>query len=96
MGKNNRRKGAERPGEEYLHLPPHPSFTPTASSIVDTHTHLMSTFSEYAVKYPALNYPTVHDFIRGMYCSDTPAPISQMAGWDRFLSVEAVINSPLG
>jgi len=71
MGK----KGRGPVAEEFLHLPPHPSASASSASVCDTHTHLLSTFAQYTMKYsPSSAYPTVHEFVRGVYCSDTPPP----------------------
>ena len=68
-------------GEEYLHLPPHTSASAGSTSICDTHTHLLSTFSEYTMKYlPSSAYMTVYEFVRGLYCSDTPPPVLEGKG----------------
>ena len=50
-----------------LHLPAHPSASPTSSTIVDTHTHLLSTFAFYRQKFPSGKYETVFDFAKGLY-----------------------------
>lgn len=60
MGKNNKK----RLDESYLLLS---TTQPSAVPIVDTHTHLISTFSAYKEKYPSGKYATVHDFIKGVY-----------------------------
>ncbi|KAH9913724.1 uncharacterized protein B0H18DRAFT_1097305 [Fomitopsis serialis] len=67
MGKN---KKSSVPDEQHLHLPrlssiPEGIITP----IVDTHTHLHSTFGAYRSKYPSGRYEThgSFDFVRGMY-----------------------------
>ncbi|KAF9519979.1 hypothetical protein BS47DRAFT_1287707 [Hydnum rufescens UP504] len=71
MGKNR----TKTPGEGYMHLPAHPSYSgSTCALIVDTHTHLLSTFASYREKYPTSKYETVFDFVRGIYCSQTPPP----------------------
>ncbi|KAF7299212.1 hypothetical protein MIND_00869900 [Mycena indigotica] len=44
----------------------HPAVSPT-SPIVDTHTHLASTFEAYRHKYPDGKYADVFDFVRGLY-----------------------------
>ncbi|KAJ7251127.1 hypothetical protein B0H12DRAFT_1119685 [Mycena haematopus] len=68
MGK----KKAAPPPESLFHLT-HPSVSSSPSSpssprpIVDTHTHLASTFEAYRHKYPAGQYTTVYDFVRGLY-----------------------------
>jgi hypothetical protein len=43
--------------------------------IVDTHTHLASTFEAYRHKYPAGDYTTVYDFVRGLY---VPAGVTEI------------------
>ncbi|EKM61802.1 uncharacterized protein PHACADRAFT_248680 [Phanerochaete carnosa HHB-10118-sp] len=59
------------PGEEHLLLPVHPSRTerPEAEHepTVDTHTHLLSTFSAYQATYKPGNHQTIWEFVRGMY-----------------------------
>ncbi|KAI1796490.1 hypothetical protein LXA43DRAFT_879704 [Ganoderma leucocontextum] len=65
MGKN---KKSSVPDEGHLLLPqhagrPHPASTP----IVDTHTHLLSTYSFYRSKYKQARYTTVYDFVRELY-----------------------------
>ncbi|KDQ20351.1 hypothetical protein BOTBODRAFT_27772 [Botryobasidium botryosum FD-172 SS1] len=73
MGKNKR---PSAPAEEYLHLPAHPSFaaSPSPPPIIDTHTHLLSTYSHYRTKYLSARYETIHDFVRALYRSDVPPP----------------------
>jgi len=61
MGKNNK-KG---PSEDSLVLPDHPRhFT---APIVDTHTHLMSTFVAYKQKYKEGKCENLYDFVNGLY-----------------------------
>ena len=60
MGKNNKK----RLDESYLLLS---TTQPSAVPIVDTHTHLISTFSTYKEKYPSGKFATVYDFVKGMY-----------------------------
>jgi len=70
------RKGRGPVAEEYLHLPPHASASASSAPVCDTHTHLLSTFAEYTMKYsPSSAYSTVHEFVRGVYSSGTPAPL---------------------
>ncbi|GBE85492.1 Deoxyribonuclease Tat-D [Sparassis crispa] len=65
MGKN---KKAALPDEVHLVLPSHPERTPgSGPAIVDTHTHLVSTFSSYRSKYRSGKHETIHDFIRELY-----------------------------
>ncbi|KAG8953122.1 hypothetical protein FRC04_003070 [Tulasnella sp. 424] len=40
-------------------VPPHP--------VIDTHTHLVSTFGAYRSKYPDGQFLTIHDFVRGYF-----------------------------
>jgi len=61
MGKNNR-KG---PSEGCLILPNHPGHTTAA--IVDTHTHLVSTYAAYRQKYKDGKYESIYDFVKGLY-----------------------------
>jgi TatD DNase family protein len=66
MGKNKR---GNLPNEELLHLPPHPSLTGATSPIIDTHTHVASTFAAYRSKYKEGRYQTAFEFVRAM-CKD--------------------------
>jgi TatD DNase family protein len=59
MGK----KKPSTPGEEYLLLPTPPS----TWNIVDTHTHVASTFSNYRLRYKQGKHQTVYDLVRTMY-----------------------------
>ncbi|KAG8908499.1 hypothetical protein FRB99_005858 [Tulasnella sp. 403] len=43
------------------------STTSQKPSIIDTHTHVLSTFSEYRRKYPDGQFSTIHEFVRGFY-----------------------------
>jgi TatD DNase family protein len=45
-------------------------------AVVDTHMHLISTFSAYRSKYPEGNYQTVHEFVRGFY---SPRPSGEVS-----------------
>ncbi|THH29443.1 hypothetical protein EUX98_g4738 [Antrodiella citrinella] len=80
MGKN---KKNATPGEENLHLPPHPFYSESTAdanvtsftAIVDTHTHLVSTFESYVSAYPQARYLTIHDFVRGFYTSEHPSKV---------------------
>jgi len=59
MGK----KKLNTPGEEHLLLP-----TPLSSlGIVDTHTHIASTYSFYRQRYKGGKHENVFDFIKAMY-----------------------------
>lgn len=63
MGKN---KKFLLPSEEHLELPLRPLGRKIVP-IVDTHTHLISTFAAYRGKYKKGKYETVFDFVRGLY-----------------------------
>jgi TatD DNase family protein len=63
MGKQKSR--SQPPSEEYLLLPPYPASN--GVPIVDTHTHLASTFAFYKQKYPNGQYQTIHDFVKALY-----------------------------
>lgn len=70
-GKPARKMGKKKPSvpaEEHLLLPQHPA-RPDAQTtpIVDTHTHLLSTFSFYRSKYKEGKHDTVYDFVRELY-----------------------------
>ncbi|KAI0795993.1 hydrolase [Abortiporus biennis] len=70
MGKNKKK---QTPGEDHLILPLHPSRStspsphPSSALVVDTHTHLLSTFEAYRKAYKPGKYETVWDFARAMY-----------------------------
>ncbi|KAK2460491.1 hypothetical protein APHAL10511_007497 [Amanita phalloides] len=51
--------------ESILRLPPHP--TAQNAPIVDTHTHLASTFAAYRMRYKTGRYENVFDFMEGLY-----------------------------
>ncbi|KAG5653457.1 hypothetical protein H0H81_000226 [Sphagnurus paluster] len=57
------KKKSNTPSEQFLLLPTPPS----TSSIVDTHTHLASTFSNYRHRYKSGKFEDVHQFIQAMY-----------------------------
>ncbi|PFH45612.1 hypothetical protein AMATHDRAFT_8907 [Amanita thiersii Skay4041] len=61
MGK----KKSTTPSEDLLLLPAHS--TASAAPIVDTHTHLVSTFTAYRTRYRTGKYENVFDFLRGLY-----------------------------
>ncbi|KAF8994504.1 hypothetical protein BDQ17DRAFT_1392418 [Cyathus striatus] len=46
---------------------PSPTDPPTTHGIIDTHTHLASTFNFYQTRYKTGKHTDVYDFIRGMY-----------------------------
>ncbi|KAK1218233.1 hypothetical protein PQX77_019084 [Marasmius sp. AFHP31] len=53
--------------EDKLFLPTHPTSSSSSVSIVDTHTHLASTYETYRHKFKTAKYETVYEFVRGMY-----------------------------
>ena len=55
------------PDEQHLCLPPHPQATSQATPIVDTHTHLLSTFSKYRSVYPSAKHQDIFAFVRELY-----------------------------
>ena len=57
--------GQKTPPESILFLPAHS--TATNAPIVDTHTHLASTFAAYRSRYKTGLYENVFDFMRGLY-----------------------------
>ena len=59
MGKNKKRTAVL--DESHLILNTLPTST-AITSIVDTHTHLLSTFEEYHKKYPKRAYDTIYKF----------------------------------
>ncbi|KAI0645355.1 hypothetical protein C8Q79DRAFT_910324 [Trametes meyenii] len=62
------RKKNSAPAEHHLLLPQHSGRADTQPApIVDTHTHLLSTFSLYRSKYKEGKHDTVYDFVREMY-----------------------------
>jgi TatD DNase family protein len=67
MGKN------KTPAESNLILPAATEADGAGSSgvsqlpIVDTHTHLHSTYSTYKRKYPNGTFSSIHEFVKGVY-----------------------------
>ena len=65
------KKKINTPPEETLLLPIHPARArlPDDSHVatVDTHTHLLSTFSSYRNTYKSGQYETIWEFVRAMY-----------------------------
>ncbi|KAJ7668881.1 Metallo-dependent hydrolase [Mycena rosella] len=88
MGKNSGRKAKQiQLDVSWGHKPPaaavapeahlrlrHPAVSP-AHPIVDTHTHLALTFEAYCRKYPAGEFKTAFEFVRGLY---VPAGVEAM------------------
>src|ERR1700761_6230956 len=68
MGKKKR---PPPPDEIHLLLPRHKEIAgiEPPPPIVDTHTHLVSTFGEYKSKYPAGKYGTIFEFVKGVYAN---------------------------
>jgi hypothetical protein len=65
MGKNSKAKKNAPVLHSDLLLPQHASGA--GAPIIDTHTHLLSTFSAYRAKYPSGPYESIYDFIAKMY-----------------------------
>lgn len=65
MGKNHKRSKRVAPSESNLILPKHPAETDDMR-LVDTHTHVHSTFLSYRKAYPDSAYKSVFDFARGV------------------------------
>lgn len=67
--------------EDHLHLPTHSAASTSSaiSTIVDTHTHLLSTFSVYRQKYAEGKYETVFDFAKGLYRPSATSPAFGLA-----------------
>lgn len=65
------KKKSSTPPEETLLLPVHPARADTPLtehiSTVDTHTHLLSTFSTYRSTYKSGKFETIWEFVRAMY-----------------------------
>jgi len=65
------KKKNNTPPEEALLLPVHPARVDIPEtehvSLVDTHTHLLSTFNSYQKTYKPGKYQTIWEFVRGMY-----------------------------
>lgn len=64
MGKNKKRTAVL--DESHLILNTLPTTSTAITSIVDTHTHLLSTFEAYHEKYPEGAHDTVYDFARAV------------------------------
>lgn len=64
MGKNNKKKSSI-PDEKHLLLPPHS--TTATTPVIDTHTHLLTTYSWYRSKYPTAQFSDIFAFVRGLY-----------------------------
>lgn len=64
MGKNNKKKSS-LPDEKHLLLPLHS--TTATTPVVDTHTHLLATYSWYRSKYSTAKFNDIYEFVRGLY-----------------------------
>ncbi|KAF7377499.1 hypothetical protein MSAN_00171900 [Mycena sanguinolenta] len=76
MGKNNKKKAAPPP-ESLFHILHHASSS-SSRAIVDTHTHLASTFEAYRAKYPAgrgLYAPAGVEAMVDVWCEAPVRPI---------------------
>lgn len=63
MGKN--KKKSNIPDEKHLLLPLHS--TTTTTPVIDTHTHLLTTYSWYRSKFPTAQFSDIFEFVRGFY-----------------------------
>jgi len=64
MGKNNKKK-SNVPDEKHLLLPLHS--TTATTPVIDTHTHLITTYSWYRSKFPTAQFGNIFEFVRGLY-----------------------------
>lgn len=71
--RNKMGKKKNAPPESLLLLPQHPSLgddgtrSESIPKIIDTHTHLLSTFTTYNKTWPNGQFKTIHEFVKGMY-----------------------------
>ncbi|KDQ63173.1 hypothetical protein JAAARDRAFT_29180 [Jaapia argillacea MUCL 33604] len=63
MGK----KKSSTPSEDHLKLSNHHSASESSTPIVDTHTHLSSTFNAYRSRYKEAKHSTLLEFMKAMY-----------------------------
>lgn len=64
---NSKKKTPGVPDETYLSLPSHPQSVDYTIPIMDTHTHLLSTYQRYKSLYPNPRYDNVFSFVREFY-----------------------------
>ena len=64
---NSKKKRPGIPDETHLSLPPHAPSVDYTIPIVDTHTHLLSTYQRYRSVYSNPRYEDVFSFVREMY-----------------------------
>jgi TatD DNase family protein len=69
MGKSSKARKAAVPPEEALVIPVHPELVdfPAPIDIVDTHTHLVSTYGVYRSAYPDGVHESLYAFARALY-----------------------------
>ena len=68
------KKKARIPEEKHLVLPSHPRFAHYTTPIIDTHTHLLSTYQRYMSLYSNPRYDDVFSFVKAMYGAPIEAP----------------------
>ncbi|KAF8513332.1 hypothetical protein BU17DRAFT_95482 [Hysterangium stoloniferum] len=62
-----KKKRPALPEEQILISISHPSSDSLVTNIVDTHTHVLSTYQKYAHLYPGTKYRDVYSFVRELY-----------------------------
>jgi hypothetical protein len=67
MGKSSKARKSAVPLEETLVVPVHPELTASTIPIIDTHTHLVSTYAAYRSAYPAGAFEDVYALTRAFY-----------------------------
>lgn len=69
-------KDRQPPTEDKLHFEPLPSLASLSEppTIVDTHTHLESTFGAYRAAFPAGEFVDLPGFIKGFYGAESKHP----------------------
>jgi TatD DNase family protein len=65
MGKTSKARKSAVPPESVLRMPAHPAAP--GAEIVDTHTHLHSTYEAYRTAYPDGTHADVHALARALY-----------------------------
>jgi hypothetical protein len=68
MGKSKKSKPSTP--ESALVIPKHPCLADQDAPIVDTHCHMLSTFSFYKSKYPDGDKNSVQDFVRAYFAQE--------------------------
>lgn len=67
------------PAESTLVLPRHPDLSPDSNAeLVDTHTHLLSTYIEYVRKYQDRSHATISQFVQALLLSDQSQKVAKI------------------